>query len=131
MAEMTSRERFKRMFEHKDADRVLFETGRMTGASVGRTSDEKLGFEEFTEFIYNHWLENGLGRPVVRVEGEDIILDIEDSSEAMDENGPCSFSKGYLEGITCELTGKDYECIEEQCITGGSDICIMRLKPKQ
>ena len=116
--------------ETDDPEKVLYEVGQRTGRILGDSTGEKLDNVAFLDFIYNHWMENGLGRPVVKMDGEDVIMTVEESSEAMTKQGSCPFSCGYFSGIATSLLGTDYTCIEECCANGGEGTCVMRLSKK-
>lgn len=48
----------------------------------------------------------------------------------MEDNLPCSFIKGYLEGVANQIHGGEYEATETTCQTKGQEFCTFEVGPK-
>ena len=102
------------------------------GQRCGRALVESYGLEcsdlsEVKSVIGPIWMEAGLSR--IRVEASEeteMVVNLEDSLEAKEGN-TCDFARGYLSGITSELTGKRLEVDEIECASRGYLSCVLQV----
>ena len=122
------------ILDQNDCDRrkILREVGRRTGEGVALQSGETLTFEQFKEFIFDHWMENGLGRPRVALGGDKFVIVIEEASEILppSTSKTCDFSAGYMEGVASILMGKKFICKETELDNRVAGNCRFELQPQ-
>jgi predicted hydrocarbon binding protein len=102
------------------------------GQRCGRALVESYGLEcsslnEVKSIIGPVWMEAGLSR--IRVEASEeteMMVNLEDSLEAKEGN-TCDFARGYLSGITSELTDKRFEVDEIECASRGYLSCVLQV----
>ncbi len=102
------------------------------GQRCGKALVESYGLEcssltEVKSIIGPVWMEAGLSR--IRVEASEeteMVVNLEDSLEAKEGNS-CDFARGYLSGITSQLTGKRFEVDEIECASRGYLACVLQV----
>jgi predicted hydrocarbon binding protein len=102
------------------------------GQRCGRALVESYGLEcsdlnEVKSVIGPIWMEAGLSR--IRIEASEeteMVVNLEDSLEAK-EGKTCDFARGYLSGITSELTDKRFEVDEIECASKGYLSCVLQV----
>jgi predicted hydrocarbon binding protein len=101
------------------------------GQRCGRALVESFGLSsgDLTEartMIEPLWMEAGLSRMKVEsMQESEMVVNLEESVEAKEGN-TCDFARGYLSGITSQLTGKRFEVDEVECASTGYPACVMQ-----
>lgn len=118
------------------AGAILFRIGYASGEAVTRKINiEVNGDLTLPETLTSLWIEMGLGRIIVTNEPNSRLrVECDGSTEAlaMGETGEpsCDLTRGYLAGTTSALTNKRYLCSETECISGGNQVCLFHLVPR-
>ena len=115
---------------------ILFRIGYSSGEAVTRKINIRMNSGlTLPETLTSLWIEMGLGRIIVSEEGEGRLhVQCDGSSEAqalgrMDAPS-CDLTCGYLAGTASALSRYRYHCVETECVTNGSELCLFDLVPR-
>ncbi|HEQ79088.1 MAG TPA: hypothetical protein ENN76_02345, partial [Euryarchaeota archaeon] len=121
----------KKILQESGADPkdILFKVGFDTGKNVGDSGETVLSPDTFTDFLFNHLMESGLGRPKITRYGASFNINMEESSESLNRKPPqgCHYTAGYISGIATSLLNREYKARETECISKHSAVCVFDL----
>jgi predicted hydrocarbon binding protein len=119
------------------ASKILYNCGFRSGKNI--VKDMNIDFpdlETLSSTLPELWLQMGIG--VFNIEKLDVVhvvLRCEESNEAValgyTARKSCDLTCGYLAGMISTIFGKEFECVEESCISGGDSQCVFDLKIKE
>jgi predicted hydrocarbon binding protein len=116
---------------------ILFRIGFASGEAVTRKINiEVNGDLTLPETLTSLWIEMGLGRIIVTEHPNNRLhVECDGSTEAlaMGHTGEpsCDLTRGYLAGTTSALTDLRYHCVEGDCVSAGSNVCVFELNPRE
>ncbi len=109
---------------------ILFNVGMETGRRVGLANKVEMAMDQVPDFIHNHYMENGLGRPFVKRKRKSFVVSMEEPSEVEPGRGKdCSFSAGYLCGLISIFLKRKYLCSDIR-YDKVNNTCTLMLKPE-
>lgn len=107
------------MGEEKTVD-ALYRFGYRCGENMARDLDIHCDTPgDMKEILPVLIIETGLGQAVVTSSRNELNVVFEDSLEALmcAKKGSCSFTRGYLAGITSSILGNEFVCREVECLS--------------
>lgn len=118
----------------RQADRILYEAGRVAGREFCRKLlDTKLDFNAFISDLGNKLISLNVG--ILRVEACDlgqmkltitVAEDLDCSGLPLMEETVCNYDEGFLAGILDEYTGRKFSVKEIDCWATGDRVCRFR-----
>ena len=125
------------------AARILYEMGLGYGLIMGRIIDEqgKGRIDLYREFLQRgkyhgmaHFQVPTLEAIISELRGE-IVVRARNSffAETVGQTGhaECNIFAGYIAGAARVVLNKDYDCVEEKCVSKKDDYCEFRLKQRK